>query len=299
LDKLKEFNRRDGARIEMSKDVAAMANAEGGIIIYGIDQATKEGNLAVPSEWNFPSKKINREGLLQQIAASINPPIPGIRIECISPSETAEGTGMCVVVEVPKSTEVHQSEDKIFHRRHDAIVLPMSQSEVMEVSRRASWPDVDCEVGIGVMSDYKYGDGYANNVHICAENLGPIRCKYFCIRLTVPPIIGGGAVSFQHPGPCYQTNYGWGLQLEFEAHNLLPSMQRHSNSPFGNSGRIGSHIREFQVPLRDLVRVEVYADDMPPKKKWLRLQDVITTVEEENSRIMGPIRIQPGVPGLD
>lgn len=59
---------------EMAKDVSAMANANGGIIIYGVKEFDEEDKRHIPSHITpLDTTKISKETIAQVIASNISP----------------------------------------------------------------------------------------------------------------------------------------------------------------------------------------------------------------------------------
>ena len=98
---------------------------------------------------------------------------------------------------------------------------------------------------------------------------------------------------------CYPTTRGYGMLLEFEQQNLFPGMRRVKNFPFRRSGTLRSNLSQPLNLLSGLVIVEIFADDMPGKRKWLRLQDLFTSEQEDTTKPWGPIKMQSGIPEMD
>src|SRR5437867_3263073 len=67
----------EGKKTEISKDVSAMANSAGGIIVYGIAEDKDAPHPAVSVSPVDP-KKFSKDWLEQVINARIKPPIQGL-----------------------------------------------------------------------------------------------------------------------------------------------------------------------------------------------------------------------------
>jgi hypothetical protein len=126
----------DKNKNEMAKDVSAMANAAGGLIVYGIVEAKSgvadridDGSTATP-EW-----------IDQILTTNIEPKIVGVTIKRIQlPSGKA-----AYAIEVPMATTFapHQSKpQKIYFRRHNTTVLAMLDHEVRDLMRRGEVPEL-------------------------------------------------------------------------------------------------------------------------------------------------------------
>ncbi|MYM82640.1 hypothetical protein GTP44_11815 [Duganella sp. FT50W] len=80
-------------KIEIAKDVCAMANADGGYIIYGIDEVDGQATQIIPiSESRDPAHR----RIIQILDSGIEPRVPGVRIRTI---DVTGGYVMAVCVE--------------------------------------------------------------------------------------------------------------------------------------------------------------------------------------------------------
>jgi hypothetical protein len=120
---------------EISKDVSALANAIGGMIIYGIAESpTESGKAEMLDPINageFPT-----EWLDQVINSTIQPKIPGILIRTL----TVEPERVVHCVVTPESTTVHQAFDRRYYKRTNGRTEPMEDYEVRLAMFRSSRP---------------------------------------------------------------------------------------------------------------------------------------------------------------
>lgn len=118
-------------RAEVSKDVSGMANAAGGLIVYGIRE---DNHLPVSVDEGVEDPKFDREWLESVIGSNIRPQVPGVAIKAIRLNSGRE----CFVVAVPQSTTLapHQAKDGRYYRRRNFKVEPMEDAEIRDVMRR-------------------------------------------------------------------------------------------------------------------------------------------------------------------
>lgn len=120
------------SRDEVIKDVTAFANADGGIIIYGVEE---DGHLPVRIDGGVNDSDMNREWLDQIIAVNVTPPIEGIKIRQIPHAENCS----LYIVEVPKSYRgPHQASDKKYYKRYNFRSSPMDHYEIFDIANRKS-----------------------------------------------------------------------------------------------------------------------------------------------------------------
>ncbi|KRE13457.1 hypothetical protein ASE63_18465 [Bosea sp. Root381] len=135
----------DGKKREMAKDVSAMANSDGGQIIYGID----EDGAGNATSWAPPAdRSINADWIGQVLDQNVSPRIEGLRIREIP----APGSGLAFVVAAPRAITraPHQASDKRYYRRHERESVPMYDYEVREAMRRLQDPQLYCRFSLGI-----------------------------------------------------------------------------------------------------------------------------------------------------
>jgi hypothetical protein len=116
---------------ELSKDVAAFANSDGGIIIYGLS----EQNHVASSFSYVDGNEFNKEWLEQLINTAINRRIDGIEIFPIRKDNDFLKT--VYIVKIPRSVDApHQSQDKRFYKRFNFESVMMEEYEVRQLYGR-------------------------------------------------------------------------------------------------------------------------------------------------------------------
>lgn len=114
-------------RDQIAKDVSAMANSSGGIVIYGVSTMESGKNKIFPDKLTYIHPG-NAEVLDQVINSQIRPPIQGIQKKFLGKKRSHQ----VMVVYVPQSPESpHQSlVDKKYYRRSLTESLPMEHDLV-------------------------------------------------------------------------------------------------------------------------------------------------------------------------
>lgn len=128
------LQRNDKKTNEISKDVSAFANSDGGTIIYGIKE--DQINRHLPDSIDpINRKEISKEWLDQIIQSKIRPRIDGIVIHSIT---VKEGFDQVVyAVEIPKSNTAHQANDKKYYKRFNFNSEPMYDYEIRDILNRS------------------------------------------------------------------------------------------------------------------------------------------------------------------
>jgi hypothetical protein len=135
----------DNKKLEMARDVCAMANAVGGQIVYGM---TEKDHEPAGLDDGVDSKTYPEIWFEQVLQQHITPAIPGLRIRHVPLKKPM----VAVVIDVPASrADPHQVSDGRYYRRHNFNRLIMEHYEVRDAMRRAVDPDleIDFELFLG------------------------------------------------------------------------------------------------------------------------------------------------------
>ncbi len=137
------LDRSEKKKDEISKDVSAFANADGGIIIYGVSEDSSDSSIPGAID-PVDSMTHTAEWLEQILTSRIQPKIPGLVLTTL---EVSAGRAI-YVVEVPKGETAHQASDRRYHKRLGRITEMMWDYEVRDVMNRRSTPKVSIRATI-------------------------------------------------------------------------------------------------------------------------------------------------------
>lgn len=139
------LQRTDRNKRELTRDVTALANSAGGVIVYGIREL--DGGRVELDE-GIDSRERSVEWV-EDVLSSIQQRIDSAHVHAISLDTYSPGRE-AIVVYVPQSFRApHQASDYRFYKRHGARVLPMEEYEVRDVSRRQLACDLHVDVVFG------------------------------------------------------------------------------------------------------------------------------------------------------
>jgi len=133
----------------ISKDVSAMANSAGGLIIYGIMEKDQLPHEITPID----ATKVTREWLEQVINSTIQPRISGITIHPV-PLDTSPNDTI-YVVEIPQSITAHQANDKKYYKRFNFESVPMEDYEIRDIMNRSKHPNIELNFEIEVRREHR------------------------------------------------------------------------------------------------------------------------------------------------
>ncbi|WP_347052334.1 AlbA family DNA-binding domain-containing protein [Flavobacterium olei] len=122
---------------EISKDVSAFANSNGGIIIYGLTEKNHKAD-----SFSFIDGDIfSKEWLEQIISTTIQRNINGLKIFPIRNNGNIKES--IYVVQIPESQDApHINKDKKFYRRYDFQSVVMEEYEIRNLYGRKSKSDL-------------------------------------------------------------------------------------------------------------------------------------------------------------
>lgn len=137
----------DGKKNELSKDVSAFANSNGGIIIYGIKEFNDAPRKHKPESIDPINRiVISKEWIEQVISTKIQPKIEGIIITPVTVND-ADNT-VIYVVEIPRSNNAHQASGHKYYKRYNFQSEAMEDYEIRDAMNRGQHPVIDLEFEI-------------------------------------------------------------------------------------------------------------------------------------------------------
>jgi hypothetical protein len=118
---------------EISKDVSAFANSDGGVLIYGV-QEDRSTHLPVSID-GVDSKIFSHEWIENIIKSNITPIIPDLKIEPIK--ITGKSNLVIYSILIPKSHRTpHQAKDKKYYKRYNFKSEAMEDYEINDIRNR-------------------------------------------------------------------------------------------------------------------------------------------------------------------
>jgi hypothetical protein len=176
------LGKNDERKKEITKDVSAMANSAGGIIIYGIREYNAHGKKHLPEKLDGIDRILFPKEWLEHIINSIQPRLEGLTI---FPVEIDTGQNHVVyVVEILQSTTAHQAKDYRYYKRFNFESVPMEDYEVRDVMNRLTTPNAQVEFGyIGPKIEERT---HSYTLKIIVKNLGFKVINNFKLKFTFP-----------------------------------------------------------------------------------------------------------------
>lgn len=168
----KALGKQNDKTSEITKDVSAMANSDGGVLIYGIKEDEDKRHLPKDID-SIKRKDFPKEWLEQTIQEKIQPRISGVQIFSISVGEE----DVVYIVEIPKSNTAHQAADKKYYKRFNFQSTAMYDYEIRDILNRVNYPQIKLE--------FKYLPT-TDELEIVAYNRGNVYAKYLNVKIQLP-----------------------------------------------------------------------------------------------------------------
>ncbi|AEV31550.1 putative transcriptional regulator with HTH domain [Owenweeksia hongkongensis DSM 17368] len=171
---------------EISKDVSAFTNSDGGVIIYGVKEYDEAEKRHLPEKIDAVNgNEFSKEWLEQIINSNISPRITGIKITPVQTSKP-EANQVVFVVEIPKGTTAHQASDKRYYKRFNFESIPMDDWEIKDIINRQNRTDIKIDFVPRIPKEFlkrrlESGIEFNINFEVRAFNKGTLISKYLDI----------------------------------------------------------------------------------------------------------------------
>ncbi len=192
------LQKTDGKKNEISKDVSAFANSDGGTIIYGIKEFDSAGQRHLPELIDpVDRNEISKEWLEHVINSKISPRLQSIEITPINIDSSTDK--VVYVVNIPKSNTAHQASNLRYYQRYNFESIAMYDYEIRDVLNRSSFPKIEIyfkiesykketnssPFNISNLGTDKVGE-IINTLKVFARNSGEVYANYVNAFLEIP-----------------------------------------------------------------------------------------------------------------
>lgn len=263
------LDRSEYKKKEMTKDVSAMANSAGGILIYGISEFAAENRRHLPEKITPVNRSEFPREWVEQIIQAIRPRIDGIVIHSVNLSSGETHTAY--VIEIPQSNTAHQASDHRYYKRFNFQSVPMEDYEVRDVIFREQTPDIHLKFLIEVSDETGW------SLTIKARNNGSAFAQYVACLLDVPTVLMReikNKISLTDGGKYYRQRL-FNMNQEFGDENFK------SNFPL-----LRNMSMSWRIPLREdfsktdaqnlELKWKLYADNALPKEGRIIFNEIET-----------------------
>lgn len=260
------LDRSETKKKEITKDVSAMANSAGGILIYGIAEYNDAEKRHLPERLTPVDRRRFPREWVEQIIQAIRPRIDGIVIHSVNLSSGENDVAF--VIEIPQSNTAHQASDQRYYKRFNFQAVPMEDYEIRDVMFREQTPNIALNFLIEIKPD-------ARNLVVEARNNGSAFAQYVAVFLDAPVAILASIenkMSLKDGGRFYR-------------HRLTNLNQEYADAQFkANFPLLRSMTMHWKIPLKadfdefaasDLqLKWKLYADNALPKEGRISLREI-------------------------
>lgn len=179
------LGKTDSKRKEISKDISAMANSDGGVVIYGIKTHSEREKKHIPQDFDegISASQVPIEWLEQVANSNIQPSIDGLRFHPIE-LQTKSTDRFVYVVYVPKSTRAHQAADKRYHGRIERMTRDLEDYQIRDINNRLKHPVLMPHFTLTTVN--KRDNAVEYNFEVYLENTGTVRARDWQLELDIP-----------------------------------------------------------------------------------------------------------------
>ena len=186
------LGRSPAKKKQIAKDVSAMANAIGGLLIYGISEDPDNEKRHLPQRIDpVDRSEYSKEWLAQVIDHNIQPTIAGLVIHPV-PIDNSPNN-VVYAVEIPESTTAHQvtaDGDLRYYKRQNFESVPMEDHEVRLVMSRGTRPNALVEFGFDVLA--REVARHTNLLRVTIKSDCPIVIRHLKLQFTMPKVLFPG-----------------------------------------------------------------------------------------------------------
>jgi len=260
------LDRNETKKKEITKDVSAMANSAGGILIYGIAEHNDLDKRHLPERITPVDRRQFPREWVEQIIQGIRPRIDGIIIHSVNLSSGENDVAF--VIEIPQSNTAHQANDHRYYKRFNFQAVPMEDYEIRDVMFREQTPNIVLNFLIEINHE-------TQNLVVQANNNGSAFAQYIAVFLDAPvPILQTieNKLNVKDGGRFYR-------------HRLTNLNQEYADAQFkSNFPLLLNMSMNWRIPLRenfdefpaqDLgLKWKIYADNALPKEGKISLKEI-------------------------
>jgi hypothetical protein len=247
------FERTPEKLNKITRTVSAFANANGGVVIYGMAQHDRFASEIDPID----ASKFSPEWV-DQVLNQIEPRIIGVRTKVVALSSAKNH--VAYVLEIPKGETAHQARDDRYYRRYNFEALPMRDHEIRDVMGRRRFPKITATWRVVL----KRRPTAAFQFNCVYQNEGLIMARHATCVMEIPTLIDRW----------YAANPAdWPLKGDEEGSFFLGHRDLTETRPlFPNlPGAFELRVLASYTPIFDFcihqarpLKWTFYADDMPP-----------------------------------
>lgn len=176
----------DGKKAEITKDVSAMANSAGGIILYGVAEFPDQARRHLPERIDPVDRTQITKEWLEQVISNIRPKVDGVIIHPVALNTAPNHAAY--VVEIPQSSTAHQATDKRYYKRFNFESVAMEDYEIRDIMGRGQYPKIEIGLKIDISKAQLVSGEFVprHKLVVSVFNAGNVYAQYVNIFIQIP-----------------------------------------------------------------------------------------------------------------
>jgi hypothetical protein len=168
------------SRQELVKDCTGFANANGGLILYGVAEEELDGVPVAMSLSPIIDRKINGDWITSVIRSNTSPPLNHFQT-----TELAVSGGRVIAVQIEAASTAHQNLiDRRYYQRAGRITEPMVDFQIRDVMNRRLCPSIRIKHKLVKLKRgrnlHRYG------LHVSMTNIGQLTLENWRFEIDIP-----------------------------------------------------------------------------------------------------------------
>lgn len=170
----------NGSRQELVKDCTGFANADGGMILYGVSEEEIEGIPSAASLSPVTATGVGGDWLTNVIRSNTSPPLSRFEI-----TELAVPGGKVIAIEIEASSTAHQNLlDRRYYQRAGRSTEPMVDFQIRDVMHRRLRPEV--RVDPKLVNIESNGELHRKQLEVLITNVGQVTLADWQFEIDIP-----------------------------------------------------------------------------------------------------------------
>lgn len=264
------LSRDQRAISEITKDVSAMANSAGGLIIYGLAEYQDDSRKHLPECISPVNRRDFSKEWLEQIVSQIRPRIRELRIHPVHLSSGPDH--VAYAIEIPPGTTAHQAIDCRYYRRYNFQSVPMVDHEVRDVMNRKTHPHLVVKARL-VVYRRPASNGPDGVLIFDLHNESDVFARYVVVVANVPIKVHGKLVMYEGARQ-HEVNGKTGYKILFSNHNQIPLFPHAWLNPSFGFRFVAGMESEPKTQL-ETFQFTAFADSMPAITGSFTLEEVM------------------------
>ncbi|MCP1647177.1 AlbA family DNA-binding domain-containing protein [Pseudomonas nitroreducens] len=176
------LSKNDKNRSELIKDVTAIANADGGRIIYGIAEEKNRttGVSSAASIAPVTDAEIDKEWISQIIIDNTGP-----RFHAFDILEVETHPGRIIIINIQKANTAHQSLlDHRYYQRGGTVIKPMQDFQIRDLMARGKSPIGELKSSFA--REMQASDLHRYELQVAIVNTGDVTMEKWWLEISLP-----------------------------------------------------------------------------------------------------------------